>query len=342
MAGRTSLYRGGRRPGGLCGSPRHHQNQAHQHDQPQCQRFHLDSPPQSDVRLSSRNFNQSRTATKAITATERPSPRRRKTSSARAASPAARARPAAMIPTAVTLRTSGGFAVCVTARARINCEVASSRSSRASVTSIPALEARFSTPSARVIAPFTASRDPLISTAAVRPSVPAGWHCRHTDPFSRPSITSVGKAMLCVPWQTVHSAIPSVSNAFLCGLRTKRSLVALWHCAQTLATEATPGGAAPWLPWQSLHAGAWRFPRRSSPWPWTLSRYSAYCVVGIPYDFIRAASAWQRAHVAGTLAANTGERESLMALTGCTPWQEVQVATLRSPLTSRLPCSLVR
>src|SRR3972149_6771247 len=133
--------------------------------------------------------------------------------------------------------------------------------------------------------------------------------------------------MLCVPWQTVHSAIPKVSKARLCGLRTKRSRVALWHCAQTLATEATPGGAAPWLPWQSLQPGAWRLPRCSSPWPWTLSRYSAYCVVGMPYGFIRAVSLWQRPHVAGTLVEKTGEVPSLTGRTGCTPWQLIQTAT---------------
>src|SRR3989304_2898643 len=146
--------------------------------------------------------------------------------------------------------------------------------------------------------------------------------------------------MLCVPWQTVHSAIPKVSKARLCGLRTKRSRVALGHCAQTLATEATPGGAAPWLPWQSLHAGAWRLPRRSSPCPWTLSRYSANCVVGMPYGFIRAVSLWQRAHVAGTLVEKTGEVPSLTGRTGCTPWQLIQTATRRAPLARRWPCLL--
>src|SRR6185369_17789373 len=29
-----------------------------------------------------------------------------------------------------------------------------------------------------------------------------------------------------------------------------------WQVPHTLATAPTPGGVAPWLPWQSLHVGA--------------------------------------------------------------------------------------
>src|SRR3990172_6599147 len=62
----------------------------------------------------------------------------------------------------------------------------------------------------------------------------------------------------------------------------------------------------------------------------------------MPYGCMYFASAWQRAHVAGTFAGKTGEVLSPTASTGCTPWQLVQVATFASPVSSFFPCTLVR
>jgi hypothetical protein len=61
-----------------------------------------------------------------------------------------------------------------------------------------------------------------------------------------------------------------------------RNIVAsrVWHEPQTFATLATPGGTAPWLPWQSLHVGAEVSPSSYRAWACTLFRYSSCCVVG--------------------------------------------------------------
>ena len=40
-----------------------------------------------------------------------------------------------------------------------------------------------------------------------------------------------------------------------CSARTS-TRTRVWHVPQTLAMASTPGGAAPWLPWQSLQVGA--------------------------------------------------------------------------------------
>jgi hypothetical protein len=48
-----------------------------------------------------------------------------------------------------------------------------------------------------------------------------------------------------------------------------------WHVPQTLATEETAGGVAPWLPWQELHVGAERSPFSNIAFAWTLCMYFA-------------------------------------------------------------------
>ena len=49
-------------------------------------------------------------------------------------------------------------------------------------------------------------------------------------------------------------------KAFLWGLLAKRSAGTLWQVPQTFATDSTPGGVAPWFPWQTLQVGAERSP----------------------------------------------------------------------------------
>ena len=62
--------------------------------------------------------------------------------------------------------------------------------------------------------------------------------------------------------------------AFL-GLLRNSSASRTWHCAQTSATELTPGGAVPWLPWQVLQVGADVSPRLSSAAACTLAFHSS-------------------------------------------------------------------
>src|ERR1022692_3824846 len=59
-----------------------------------------------------------------------------------------------------------------------------------------------------------------------------------------------------------------------------------WQVPQTSATDATCGGAAPWLPWQEAQFGAERSPRLDRASQWTLLRYSANWLVAILYGFM--------------------------------------------------------
>ena len=52
-----------------------------------------------------------------------------------------------------------------------------------------------------------------------------------------------------------------LSNAASFGLARKSSASRAWHWPQTNATDSSPGGCAPWLPWQSLQVGADRSSR---------------------------------------------------------------------------------
>ena len=52
-----------------------------------------------------------------------------------------------------------------------------------------------------------------------------------------------------------------LSNAAFFGLARKSSASRAWHWPQTNATDSSPGGCAPWLPWQSLQVGADRSSR---------------------------------------------------------------------------------
>ena len=61
-------------------------------------------------------------------------------------------------------------------------------------------------------------------------------------------------------WQVAQPGEPISAKALAWTLFLKSSAITEWHCPQTLPTHVIPGGAAPWLPWQSLHVGADRSP----------------------------------------------------------------------------------
>ena len=56
-------------------------------------------------------------------------------------------------------------------------------------------------------------------------------------------------------WLLWHSTQPR-SKIWLCVLSANFVANTVWQVPQTLVTAPTPGGAAPWLPWQSLQVGA--------------------------------------------------------------------------------------
>src|SRR6266542_4937683 len=116
------------------------------------------------------------------------------------------------------------------------------------------------------------------------------------------------------------------TKALACRLPAKSSPCTLWHCPQTFPTQATPGGAAPWFPWQSLHVGAERSPFTIAA-ACTLPRYFASWSVGILYSAMYVASAWQRAHVSATRSGCTVERGSAGGRMACEVWQLTHVAT---------------
>ena len=68
---------------------------------------------------------------------------------------------------------------------------------------------------------------------------------------------------------------PSSAKASQCGLALNCSAKTVWQVPQTLATEATCGGAAPWLPWQELQVGEERSPFFMSASKCTLFEYFA-------------------------------------------------------------------
>ena len=61
-------------------------------------------------------------------------------------------------------------------------------------------------------------------------------------------------------WQVEQAGSPSGSQARRCGLWSKSCSWKTWQVPQTRSTEATPGGAAPWLPWQVAQVGDDRSP----------------------------------------------------------------------------------
>ena len=69
-----------------------------------------------------------------------------------------------------------------------------------------------------------------------------------------PSIASDGFSTAWLPW---HSTQP-LSKICAWTLAWNFCANTAWHVPQTLAIAPTPGGVAPWLPWQSLHVGAER------------------------------------------------------------------------------------
>ena len=62
----------------------------------------------------------------------------------------------------------------------------------------------------------------------------------------------------------------------------------------------SPGGAAPWLPWQLLHVGAARSPSFSSFSPWTDALYRSNWLVGMWYGSMYCASEWHPEQVLAT------------------------------------------
>ena len=102
------------------------------------------------------------------------------------------------------------------------------------------------------IAAFSWSMPARIAVAALLPLSPSLWQVAHIAFSSVPSIASVGWAMSWLLW---HSTQPR-SKIWLCVLSANLVANTVWQVPQTLATAPTPGGAAPWLPWQSLQVGA--------------------------------------------------------------------------------------
>src|ERR1035437_2928639 len=82
------------------------------------------------------------------------------------------------------------------------------------------------------------------------------WQVAQTPLVPTPANSSVGLAIPWFEWHFTHPGNPMVKNASLCGLFSKSCAKKTWHLPQTLATESTPGGVAPWLPWQVEQVGA--------------------------------------------------------------------------------------
>ena len=76
-------------------------------------------------------------------------------------------------------------------------------------------------------------------------------------------------------WQVTQPGRPSSAKASQCGLALNCSAKTAWQVPQTFATDATCGGAAPWLPWQELQVGEERSPFFMSASKWTLFEYFA-------------------------------------------------------------------
>src|SRR5687768_12479317 len=97
----------------------------------------------------------------------------------------------------------------------------------------------------------------------------------------------LGRRMAWLLWQTRHSAWPMSSKIAFFGPEVKFCASRTWHCAHTLATSVTPGGVAPWLPWQVLHVGADVSRRFNSASACTLDDQSAKTVASRPNAFMR-------------------------------------------------------
>ena len=54
----------------------------------------------------------------------------------------------------------------------------------------------------------------------------------------------------------MHWMQAAKSSPFFCSISRNSVASRVWQLPQTWSTDCTPGGAAPWLPWQSLHVGA--------------------------------------------------------------------------------------
>src|SRR5262245_45485327 len=119
----------------------------------------------------------------------------------------------------------------------------------------------------------------------------------------------------------MHPGNDPAWKAALCGLASNNCAWKTWQVAQTFCTVFTPGGAAPWLPWQVAQLGALRSPRTAIASWCTLALYCANWSVGILYSFMWAGSAWQRAQVLATFRGWTVERESRGDRRSCTLWQ---------------------
>src|SRR4029079_10432516 len=88
--------------------------------------------------------------------------------------------------------------------------------------------------------------------AALKPLSPSEWQGAHSASLPVPRMASLGCAGSWLLW---HWTQPR-SKIRLWVLSANFVANTVWHVPQTLAIASTPGGAAPWLPWQSLQVGA--------------------------------------------------------------------------------------
>ena len=174
-----------------------------------------------------------------------------------------------------------------------------------------------------------------MAAAALPPASSAPWQPAQTAPSPSPSIASPVGLIAWFSWQTAHPGTPIWTNTFACTLLSNSSAVRLWHCPHALPTQETPGGAAPWLPWQSLQVGADRSPFSDIVAQWMLVRYFATWSVAILYGCMWAGSAWQRPQVSATRSGWTLDFGSAGGRIACGGWQLVQTATLASPCSRR-------
>ena len=84
----------------------------------------------------------------------------------------------------------------------------------------------------------------------------------HTDCGPDPTQASVGWTISWFEWHCTHPGNPILAKAAWCGLFSKSCAKKTWQVPQTLATELTPGGVAPWLPWQVVAGGRGSVPSR--------------------------------------------------------------------------------
>src|SRR3989338_6928448 len=119
-------------------------------------------------------------------------------------------------------------------------------------------------------------------------------------------------------------------------------MLTAWHWPQTFPTQEMPGGAAPWLPWQSLQVGAERSPFSDIIFQCTLCLYFSAWSVGVVWGCMVFPSAWPRPRVSAPRVGWTLDLGSDGGRIEWAGWQLTQTATLESPnWLSRCPCTEV-